>query len=414
MYVNPELASKTFPTIRTISSYLKKADSENPNERDIRPMMSLLLRCTTAIPRLRGHILTRKTAVTAYDYTIDPIDEAFAEPASRALARCRRAIDQVLASHTDTPLFGVYGSRIEFAEAGEAGQPARVSSRLRPFELLRVDADTIALLDEANNPLGEYGIGSLEALDAGLLLDADDSHERGGILRSIVFHAALSQRTVEEWNRLNSRLKGIVTGSVDAEKLNRSIAALNIPESEIESMMTAISEALKNAGDDNYLRTLSAVEVTVSRVAEAAAGGSYKSFIDYLDSSIAVAVLGQANTSQLPAGGGSRAALQVLQLIQADINFDDLNRCERMIDRLLLMDYRQNKDRSATSVPYRFRFVFDDAPDSERAARTFEALSRIPADIPVRRSEVYDRLGLSVPADDDEVISFANQNGGLL
>ena len=74
---------------------------------------------------------------------------------------------------------------------------------------------------------------------------------------------------------------------------------------------------------------------------------------------IAIAVLGQANTSELPNHGGSRAALEVLRLISKDIFYSDMVRVESIINRFLLIGYRLNYDKTAVKTPFNFRFDID-------------------------------------------------------
>lgn len=103
--------------------------------------------------------------------------------------------------------------------------------------------------------------------------------------------------------------------------------------------------------DDDAALYSDQVKFELSKLVDAAGGASFKDFKTELEGDVAVAVRGQANTAQLPPSGGSRAALEVLNLIRRDIHHADIRLAEQsaaaqLVDR----DYRINVDRRARAV----------------------------------------------------------------
>ena len=77
MYSNPDFLNAVYPSISKAINYFKLADMV-PESRDVRPLMSLLVRMTQVSPRIKGHITTRKTAISSYGWEIagDKVDDA--------------------------------------------------------------------------------------------------------------------------------------------------------------------------------------------------------------------------------------------------------------------------------------------------------------------------------------------------
>jgi phage gp29-like protein len=163
-------------------------------------------------------------------------------------------------------------------------------------------------------------------------------------------------------------------------------------------------DAAANAIRDNYLITSDNLELKLNQLT-ATGGAGFKEYMDMLQNEETIAVLGQANTTQLPKSGGSRAALQVQKMISADIFYKDMIRVEKLMNDYLLLDYRLNYDANASlsRMPYQFRFNLEEEQDIEKNAIAIREV--LNSGISLKKSEVYQKLGFSVPGKDDDIIA---------
>lgn len=391
MYTLPALKNKTLPTISTALLALKKADNDDPSARDVRPLMAILSRIMEVSPRLRGLALTRRVAVTSFDWSLVPTDPDNGELAMEAEQRCRHTINRILNRHAQTPLFGAMAVQLTWDLMDGRHHP-KVLKRFHPTEIIRWgdDRSEVCVLEgDTNRPTR---INASIAPDRqNWILDYDeDSVADGGILRSLIFHEILRDESLQEWANFNRKIKGLILGK------HREHAG----DEEIDQAV----ETLKGLTQHNFSISSDAVTFEFVKLVDQLGAHSFSDFKKTLETDESIAIVGQANTTELPNNGGSRAALQILQMISADIHYADLQRCEEMINgQLLLFDYQLNVDQSAIVLPYRFRFNMAEERDAEKAARTVrEALD---AGISLRKSEVYEQLGYSVPSDGDEVFA---------
>ena len=158
--------------------------------------------------------------------------------------------------------------------------------------------------------------------------------------------------------------------------------------------------AAQNAIQHNYVVTSDFIEFKLNQIAQQA-GSNFKDFIDLLNRDIAIAILGQANVPDLPSGSGSRAALQIQKMISADIMHADMVRIEKLVNRLLWLDYKLNFDPNASEAPYKFQFILAQEQDIEKNAAALETLSQF---LPMKKQEAYAMVGLTPPDPDDELL----------
>lgn len=380
-YQYAPLLQKTYPTIDQALSAIRMADIEDPKLRDIRPLMAILMRIATASPRLSGHIMTRKTAITSYKWTISG-ETAESEKVEE---RLRPVISRILEYAAQAPMFGAALFELAWDLTGSGIAPALVKS-YEPTELEKngttVDVITTGMNSAATRQTVEPS--------PQFIVDVDTSYWLGGVLRSVMFHEILRNETVQEWATYNRKLKGIIQGILTS--------------SATETDQQTAASTLQNIVQHNYAITSDAVKFQLSEVVNAAHGRSFAEFKDMLENDIAIAILGQANTAQLPEGGGSRAALQVLNMIRADIHYSDMNRVLNLMNnQLLKYDYQLNVNPNAVSAPYQFEFVYDEIQDTEQNARTIEIFAR--SGIPMLTKDMYEKAGMEVPPGSPDVFT---------
>lgn len=390
IYQHSYLRSKTFPSISVALQAILLSELPGP-DRDTRQLNAITSRIAVASPRLAGNILTRKTAISSFDWKISSDNKE--EDTSAIERRLRRTIEGILSGVVNEQLFGAFALRLSWdlteTPTGKSWRP-RVAYSYDPTELQKEGVELLIL--EGTDVGRPQKRNAREIPD--LIFGTDSTYWTGGLLRSIVFHEILRNENLQEWANFNKKLKGLIQGKAD------------------EGSMKDAGNALKSMLSNNYSVTGKDVEFVFNEMTSNKGTDSFKFFKEALEGDSSIAILGQANTAQLPNNGGSRAGLQVLNLIRADILFSDMKRATEIVnDQLLLEDYRRNVKRDATETPYEFSFVFDDVKDTEANARTIEIASRI--GVKMKEEEVYDRLGLTAPGPDDKILEISSSSTGI-
>jgi phage gp29-like protein len=196
-----------------------------------------------------------------------------------------------------------------------------------------------------------------------------------------------------EWANYNKKIKGLIQAKA--------------PDHEKKDASNALDSFMNNT----YAVTSKDVEFLVNNLADMKGLSSFKEFIAKLEEDTAIAILGQANTNQLP-NNGSYSALNILNMIRNDIAFSDMQRAKSLVNEsLLLFDYRMNIDSSANSHPYEFDFVFDEAEDVETNARVLEIAIR--NGIPLSQDTVYNKLNIKAPETNDVLLKVQQTSSNL-
>ncbi len=384
MYVHHTIKTKLLPTVAEALEIMRLADHPDENFRDMRPLMSVLKRLPDADPRLGGHILTRTTAVTSFDWRIVGDEDG------SVTRRLRRTIEVVIRQSLNVALYGAMCIRLD--ADFDAGEGVWVLKPLEVFDVTELDRPTPRVEDL--RIVSEDSRGSLvrsRPLDP-FIADVDDRAWPGGVLRSVLLYEIIRNDMIREWANFSRKLKGIIQG------IHREGAQ--------DEERAAAEQALRDAVLHNYLITSDAIEFRFNQLVKESAGANFKEIKAALDADIAIAILGQANTAELPKGGGSRAALQILQLIRADIHYSDMLRAERLVNELLLMYYRLNYDADAKEAPWCFEFAWEE-DEGEDVVDTARAIREIgEAGIPLLADEVYSRLGFTRPEGVPDVLDL--------
>ncbi|GIV82216.1 MAG: hypothetical protein KatS3mg051_1570 [Anaerolineae bacterium] len=398
---------RLLPTLPEIMRFMQQADADDARYRDPRPLLQVLMRLPDVDPRLAGHMLTRRTAVTAFGWRILDLtpgssrraaETALLEAAPVVLAE---AIEAAVLTAVDTNLYGAAATELMLVMESSRWD-VRVARRARPDELDRPTSrpEDLRLLEVRDGRLERLTFDAARTRSseqAAWIWDVDESTWQGGVLRRVLVYEVLRRDMLQEWANFSRKLKGII----------QAIYRDGVLAEERE----AAEEAVKRVVANNYLVTSDAITFEFHRTIQEAAGLNFERILDKLDTDVAIALLGQANTAELLAHGGSRAAVQVLNMIRADIRYADMMRAERLAQRVVDMYYRANVD---SQGPVRWRFAFDwsemDEIDRAEEARTVrEALE---AGVPLPADEVYARLGYSRPPSAPDVLE--PRQGGLL
>lgn len=396
MYINSLVKKGTFPTIDNLRKALEQADISNRGQADSRPLYSILMKLRNA-PRVSGIMTTRKTAVTSFDWTVNAMEDSQKERALLKQVEHKKIINQLISWHTDFNVFGQFLAKIEYL-------PNDINPiKLHKYELTdfqKIDSKSFYLYDNETNTKTkiELADGQTE-----YLYMTDDNIEFGGDFASISAHTIYLNDILKEWNAIVSRVKGIAIGTIDAEAMNKDLSVLGL---NYDQVAKDLGEALNSIGTVKALQTLKSVEIKLSSLVDSNAVASLVPYKDSLVSDIAVALLGQANTTELPTSGGSRSAIQILNLIRKDIVFSDINNVKMLINDFLDIEYRLTQDSNGI-LPYEFDFIYDDAIDVEASARKMQYLTGLN----VLSKEVYQQTGFTMPEGtaDTMIINMNNQ-----
>ncbi len=355
---------------------VKSIDNVDAKMRNTKGLFDELKKAMQINSRLLGHYLTRTTALSSFDWSIVGEDSSKIES---VIARAQKVINYMISNHANTPFYGATLYRLDFENSKE-GTRLYIAETV-PNANFDYDLEWIHFYEN-----GKYVKSVPEEENELYLLDVFNTNLKGGLLRSIMPLEIIRFDMVLENANYLRKLKGIL------QIINKGGAS---PESE-----SAAEGAAKNAIENNFFISDDLIELKLNEIA-GQGGQHFRNFIDMINRDISIAILGQANTSELPNSGGSRAALEVMRLISKDIFYSDMVRMESLINRYLLIDYRLNYDKTAGKLPYKFRFDIEEEQDIEKNAAALEAVNRV---LPIKKEEAYKFVNFTPPTEDDEII----------
>src|SRR5574344_1341824 len=382
MYISKYTKGK-FPTQSELKTMrIKSAYTEDLDNRRSRDFFSILKKLTK-VARVSGILNTRKTAVTAYNWRLKSDTDI---DVTEHTSRLSKYIDIIIPYHIDL-LFGNI--------------------------LFEIEKKETAINDYANLELKHYGVTDYEKIDENNFY-ADDDLDLGGSIDSIADQIIAMNEIVQKWNKLNNRLHGVIIGNIDADELYRNGAKMGLNAEGFKKVSDDLQLALERVGDDpqNVLKTLTGIDIKLASIVESSTANSYALYKETLENDIQIAILGQANTTQLPKNSGSRAALQVLNSIRQDILFNDINNITELINQFLRTEYYLSTGND--NVPYKFEFDIDDFEDYTENANVITYLANSGLKIPIKKSELYQKIGYAVPEDKDEILMINEMNGGAI
>lgn len=375
---------RIYPKLDAFMQHCASADLADIALRDSRKMFAALNAIFTINQRVCGHLATRIAALASFGWTLNAFDKADQERAGAVRSRLFKTLEDIVMNHAHTPFFGSSLYKLGWAPTPEG--TSIVIDEIYDAWRYEFDKDKVKIYESSASSASQ--MFDLAASDD-LLMDEYQVPFRGGILRTIMPVEILRfDMHIENANYLR-KLKGILqvinTGGGSEEQ-------------------AAAEEAAANVVKNNYVITGPDIDFKLNSITAGGTDG-FKMFKEQCDKDISIACLGQANAAELPNTGGSRAAMQVLRMISADIFYQDMVRVESLIARLLLLDYRLNISPAAQAkdVPWKFSFNIAEEKDIEKNSNAISTM--IAAGIPMIRGEVYSLLGLTPPGKDDELFS---------
>lgn len=385
-----------FPELSEFVDYMNTADADFAN-RDCRRLMALEMRAVDKDARLKSHLRTRRVGITSYSWNIVPYDKAMTDEVSKVKARLRKAIAKITRLYYQAPAFGHLVARLRWdrlPEHNNSWTPALQHAYLPSDINWDSNAEYLRIWSEdGTRTQSPYEI-SPSPYD--WILISDGGSVAGGELRTIMIEQILKNAQMQEWANFNDLLKGLILAQVDDPN-----STAEVQEAEL---------AMSDFSNRKFAIVSKDTDISFKDLVSSMGGSSFETLIRYIDSGASIGLLGQANTSELPARSGSRAAVQVQQLITADIGFDDMSGCEAVInEQLLQWDYALNKGRDKGAPPWEFKFVWQEDSDLESRVSAISELRRV--GIPLLTDEVYSTAGMTRPDGLEDVIGKLTDEG---
>jgi hypothetical protein len=137
-------------------------------------------------------------------------------------------------------------------------------------------------------------------------------------------------------------------------------------------------DALENFGKNAWALMSENIKFQLHEAAHAGSVAAYEKLLEKIDAELAILINGEANTSELPKQGGSRAAVMTLKLIADDRMWWRLKRVEEIInEQHITIDYQLNESETDITLRPHFAFITDEAEDRESNARIVSDLRTV-------------------------------------
>lgn len=371
--------ARIYPKLDEYFKIENTLDNPKPEQRAIKQFFDIVKKpLKSRNSRIAGHFITRTTALSSFDWNIIGDFETI----EKVIIRNKNLINKLISLHCYTSFFGASLYQLDLVN-NDYGTQLKIIKR---FDNIEFDFDDYQIHFYDLN--GKYIRSEAIEENVFLLLDKITYLDRGGLMRSIMPIEIIRFDMILENANYLRKLKGIL----------QIVDKGTTPETQANAEYAA-----KNAINHNYVITDDLLEFKLNQIT-AASGNSFKEFIDSLNNEIAVAILGQANTSELPNYGGSRAALQILRLVSSDIMYSDMIRIENLINKVLELDFKLNYGNGI--VPYKFNFIIAQEQDIEKNASALQIANQF---LDLKKDEAYKMLGLTPPSSGDEIIAAKKQ-----
>ncbi|MEN6296233.1 MAG: DUF935 family protein [Chloroherpetonaceae bacterium] len=377
MYSYSALNSQTYPSPEQLLKSLRKLKSDLPENVDDRPFIATAERAKMVNSRLAGLIRKRKTAINAFGWKIIDIKTA---QESEDMLIIEQFIKIILEHFWELPAFGKLAFDIKWGDARwnilQNGQLGAVGHNQIPVSFKKRDKYNYKCYGE---DFYEYDTNRLIKQDDSIIIMSTDAY-----LFEILFSELYRHDATNEAGNFIRKLKGLL----------QVIDKGGTPEDR-----TIAEQAAEQVVKNNYVSTSDMIEFKLNQLT-ATSGSIFKELIEMYNNDETIAILGQANTTQLPDYGGSRAALQVQNLVTADITYSDMGLLETFVSKFLaIYDMRNYSE-------IRNKFVLNLTEEQDIEKNALAVNDMLNTTLPFVKSEIYGMLGMTPPAESDEIVQI--------
>lgn len=401
-YINGDLSNTLLPTIDQIKRYLKQANIVPTGrvQRDVRSLMSFLQRLCEVDGYLMGLVSTRKLAVKSYKYDIRlPLDYKLSPTEEKQLkatkTRFRRSnmfkvVDDIL----DGILYGMSAVRLTYDNTSFGTMV--VDTSIYDLTDLDFSDETNGLVEVVTNSANSKFTKVELEKDIHIITRYNPLRNRknyiGSFMRSAMLLSYLKYHTKWDWRDLNKRHGVPSTYATHPEGIS----------DEDVSKLIGMVEKLKN---DAVAVFPEYVKILYDEALKNDSTVSFEKFVNACNLELSVLLHGQNLTTEVKQG--SKAAAQIHSQVDDLIIESDLSEVQRIIsDQYLRNDYLLNYGEPQNDF-FEFVFLKDEQEDYESNSRIITNIYSDPElrkAVPLKKSEVYKKLGLSEPADGDDVL----------
>lgn len=361
------MAKQIYPDMDSVLKMMDTADNPDNESRNPKEFFKLLRKIKDVNTRIAGHITTRNSAVASFGWRLMAFEDGADDKSKIASINLRPTIQSLINSHALTHVYGHRVVLLQWNLIESFWIPNILKSNYENYECY--ESVFYSIVNSKKSVLVE---------SPEVLLDASSSANTvGGVMRSVLLNELLRLEALKEQANFIKKLKGILQvinkGGDGDDQRNAEQAA---------------AQVVKN----NYTVTSDMIEFKLNQIVSTG-GMSFKDVLQSFNNDIAIGFLGQANTSELPSNGGSRAAVQILKLVSADIHYTDIIHFENFINSQLLRHYYLRNYNIEPDC--RFEIALEEEIDLEANATAVKAI--LDTGLPFYKKEIYAKLGLSIP-----------------
>ena len=380
----PSIPSR-IPRPETMAAILREAETpgDGSNERYV-DLAELMLERDL---NFMGLMQTRQRGVSQLPVTVEPASDAAADVRDAELVETffkREDVEDELFDMLDSIGKGYSVTEIIWETSERQWMPVRLEYQLpRWYGFDRETGQRVLRRGEggAFEPLEPYKfIVHLSAAKCGLPI-------RGGLARIAAWAWLFKAFTTQDWVRFVE---------VYGQPIRIGRHAPGATKEDMRTLYRAVSNIASDAA------ALLPVGMDIEFVADSVARRSdvYKDMLHYLDSQMAIAVLGQTLTTQ-PGENGSYGLGKVHQMVREDIRRSDSRQLASTLRRDLVIPIVNLNEGPRRAYPH-IVIDYKDPADKEATSTALERL--LPFGLRVRADEVRTILGLSAPKPEDEVL----------
>jgi len=404
MYIPGHLKSNQLPTtIGKVKTWNRQANyTDDFKLRDVRPLMAFLKRLPQADRYLFGLFQTRKLAILGFEHTIAfPEEFQVSENDERRLnelkTRFRLSKIQDLGEDIiNGRLFGMSCVRLIWDNTPGLGTHVTKKQRYDLTELdIDLESDGLVYIETDTN-----GVPTRKQFENPEQLiqirynpfTGIDQYYVGGIARINMIYVLLKYWDFHNWSKNNEKYSDPM---IYAQYRQGTDKKKEIP---------TILAGLAKLGTDSYAAFSDQVQIKLLEAQRYSTAQAHQSLIDQINKEMAISVLGQQLTTEV-GKIGSFAAAKVANYVRQDYLYADMIAVADGFNQYIRKDWELNYGKAAVYPEYKWKL--DEREDYEANARVIAELmtARESADsLPLKRSEVYEKTGFTIPEDGDDVI----------
>jgi len=376
---------------------------------DYRDLMFLLEYIAKNNSDLRANIELRKELLLSYDKTINDwqifsLDNTVSpEDLNYINELFEDIVYKVAEMPTNIISFGQSMLKVNIENGRIENQlPILVQGELLNQTSFQRDSEGYAQVYENNQQLEKVkiiGRDNIIPADKFAYVYAKDNEVfTGGVLKTLLLLSLIHLHNNNEWANFNTKLKGIIAGVYDLEKLTNSLGQLQQYHDSIfgkkptstdmieqyNSMLANIMDDIRNAGKNRVTVVPNSVEVKQFDVVGTQGYGSFKEFDFLCKQQYENTYLGQASNSLVAnAQSYSGSGIQSLQLNTQNKERTDRRIATKIMNQILSYYWSVWKGNTYLS-PLRFKYGVESNEDAESNMKIFNDLSTMNMNVPYR------------------------------